>query len=178
MKCKRLRQNFNGSFPNQPYRLWRYPLGVNRILFVCLGNICRSPLAEGILRRQAEEAGVYIEIDSAGIGDWHVGQTPDPRAIKVGEAHGCKMTMRARQVRTADFTDFDLIVAMDHANVRELERWHGSDPTRIRLARSFDPTATTSEVPDPYYGDYEDFIEVEEMLERACAGMLNEALNR
>jgi protein-tyrosine phosphatase len=145
---------------------------VPRILFVCLGNICRSPLAEGILKRQAKETGVEVEVDSAGIGDWHVGQRPDPRAIKIGEAHGCAMTMRARQVRTQDFTDFDLIVAMDRSNVRELERWPGSDPTKISLARSFDPTARTLEVPDPYYGEYEDFIEVAEMLESACAAIL------
>lgn len=104
-----------------------------RVLFVCLGNICRSPLAEGILRRQAKEAGIEIEIDSAAIGDWHIGQRPDPRAIQVGEANGCAMTMRARQVCTQDFTDFDLIVAMDHNNVRELIRWRGSDPSKVRL---------------------------------------------
>jgi len=146
---------------------------VTRILFVCLGNICRSPLAEAILRRQAEEAGVAIEIDSAGIGDWHVGQRPDPRTIRIGEALGCAMTMRARQVRARDFVDFDLVVAMDHANVRELTRWSGSDPSKIHLARSFDPSATTQEVPDPYYGDNDDFKEVADMRETACRGTLD-----
>ena len=84
------------------------------------------------------------------------------------------MTMRARQVRPKDFQEFDLIVAVDHANVRDLENWRGSDPSKIRLARSFDPTAKTSEVPDPYYGDYDDFEEVHAMLESACAGILTE----
>ena len=143
-----------------------------RVLFVCLGNICRSPLAEGILRRQAAEARIELEIDSAGTGDWHVGQLPDPRSIRVGKANGCDMTMRARQVRSKDFAEFDLIVAMDHANVRELESWRGSDPSKIRLARSFDPLATTAEVPDPYYGDYAGFEKVHAMLETACAGIL------
>ena len=147
-------------------------MNVARVLFVCLGNICRSPLAEAILRRQADEAGIAVEIDSAGIGDWHVGQRPDPRTIKIGESLGCTMTMRARQIRTQDFSEFDLIVAMDHANVRELESWPGSDPSKVRLARSFDPSADTSEVPDPYYGQYSDFEAVAVMLESACARIL------
>ena len=126
------------------------------------------------MRRQAKEAGIEIEIDSAAIGDWHIGQRPDPRAIQVGEANGCAMTMRARQVCTQDFTDFDLIVAMDHNNVRELIRWRGSDPSKVRLARSFDPAATGEEVPDPYYGSYQDFEEVAEMLESACRSILSE----
>ena len=143
-----------------------------RVLFVCLGNICRSPLAEGILRRQANEAEIEIEIDSAGTGNWHVGELPDPRSIRVGQKNGCDMTMRARQVRSSDFSDFDIIVAMDYANVRDLEAWTGSDPSKIRLARSFDPEAQTSEVPDPYYGDYAGFEMVHSMLESACAGIL------
>lgn len=124
------------------------------------------------MRRQAAEAGIELEIDSAGTGDWHVGQLPDPRSIRVGKANGCDMTMRARQVRSSDFVEFDLIVAMDFANVRELESWRGSNPSKIRLARSFDPVATTSEVPDPYYGDYDGFEKVHAMLETACAGIL------
>ena len=124
------------------------------------------------MRRQANEAGIQLEIDSAGTGDWHVGQLPDPRSIRVGKTNGCDMTMRARQVRATDFTEFDLIVAMDFANVRELEAWRGSNPSKIRLARSFDPKATTAEVPDPYYGDYEGFEKVHAMLEAACAGIL------
>jgi protein-tyrosine phosphatase len=151
---------------------------MQRILFVCLGNICRSPLAEGILRRQAQEAGIELEIDSAGTGDWHVGQLPDRRSIQVGQANGCDMTMRARQVRSQDFRDFDLIVAMDYANVSDLEGWRGSDPGKVRLARSFDAQAATAEVPDPYYGEYEDFIEVHAMLESACRGILNELSTR
>lgn len=143
-------------------------------MFVCLGNICRSPLAEGILRRQAREAGVDLEVDSAGTGDWHVGQLPDRRSIAVGRACGCDMTMRARQVRADDFEKFDLIVAMDQANLRELRRWPGSRPEKLRLARSFDPMADGLEVPDPYYGTPADFEEVAEMLEAACRGILAE----
>ncbi len=145
-----------------------------RILFVCLGNICRSPLAEGILRRQAQEVGTELEVDSAGIGDWHVGQLPDTRAIRVGEAHGCRMTMRARQFRTSDFADFDLIVAMDRSNLLDLKDWAGYDAAKVRLARSFDPSAETLDIADPYYGDVKDFEAAADMLERACEGVLSD----
>lgn len=143
------------------------------ILFVCLGNICRSPLAEGILRRKAQEAGIELRIDSAGIGDWHVGDLPDHRAIKEGHSRGCDMSMRARQFRTQDFEEFDWIIAMDLANVQALNRWPGSRP-KIRLARSFDKSATGLEVPDPYYGTKDNFVEVADMLEVACDGILKE----
>lgn len=149
-----------------------------RILFVCLGNICRSPLAEGILRRQAEEAKFKIHVDSAGTGNWHVGLSADPRSIRVGVARGCRMDMRARQVRPRDFVEFDLILAMDQDNIRDLQNWSGSKPEKIRLVRSFDPNAKTAEVPDPYYGEAEDFEEVAEMLEVACQGIIDAIRNR
>lgn len=145
-----------------------------RVLFVCLGNICRSPLAEGILLRMANERGVDVEVDSAGTGDYHLGELPDPRARQVGERRGCEMTMRARQLRASDFEAFDLIVVMDRANEQDARRWAGSRPEKIRLARSFDPEAAGEIVPDPYYGSIEDFEDVAEMLERACEGILNE----
>jgi protein-tyrosine phosphatase len=144
-----------------------------RILFVCLGNICRSPLAEGIFVRDAARAGIEIEVDSAGTGDWHVGQLPDPRARRVGEALGCRMDMRARQVRSRDFREFDLIVGMDRTNVRDLCAWSGADPARVRLARSFEPGANDLDVPDPYYGGIEDFEEVAAMLEAVSPALLN-----
>ena len=141
---------------------------------MCLGNICRSPLAEGILRRQAREAGVSIQIDSAGTGDWHSGQPPDRRAAEEGKRRGCEMNMRARQVRSSDFLDFDLIVAMDRSNESDLKHWAGSDPSKVRLARSFDPNADGMDVPDPYYGGSDHFKEVGDMLEASCRGILNE----
>ena len=147
---------------------------MTRILFVCLGNICRSPLAEGILRRMARERNLDFEIDSAGTGNWHTGEYPDPRAQQVGIEHGCAMTMRARQVRRSDFTEFDWIIAMDAENERDLRRWPGSVPAKIRLARSFDPGADSLEVPDPYTGTVPDFREVATMLEAACEGIIRD----
>jgi protein-tyrosine phosphatase len=144
-----------------------------RVLVVCLGNICRSPLAEGILRRQAKEQGIDVQIDSAGTGDYHIGQLADRRAIQVGTALGCEMTMRARQFRARDFEEFDFIFAMDLDNKRTLERWSGCVPGKVFLARSFGASNGPLEVPDPYYGELSDFEEVAKMLEEACARILS-----
>ena len=148
------------------------------VLFVCLGNICRSPLAEGILRRKARERGLDLEIDSAGTGDWHAGSLPDERACAEGASRGCDMTMRARQVRRDDFARFDLVVAMDAQNRRDLLRLAGPHADKVRLMREFDPTAPQgAEIPDPYCGEASHFTEVAEMLERAADGLLG-ALGR
>jgi protein-tyrosine phosphatase len=155
-------------------RFAKYPLLVCSVLFVCLGNICRSPLAEGIFRRESLARGLDLEIDSAGTGDYHIGSLPDHRAIKEGRDRGCDMTMRARQVEPEDFERFDLIVAMDDANRRNLLRLTRDSRHKVRLMRDFDSSAALgAEVPDPYYGGPADFTEVGEMLERAIDGLLN-----
>lgn len=149
-----------------------------RILFVCLGNICRSPLAEGLYRKWLAEPGEEgkveegkVEVDSAGTGSWHIGQRADPRAIAEGERRGASMTMIARRVRSSDFNDFDLIVAMDRSNQADLESWEGSRPEKVVLLRSFDPTAAEADVPDPWYGGPPDFVETADIIERSLPGL-------
>lgn len=144
------------------------------MLFVCLGNICRSPLGEGILRRMAQERGMDVQVDSAGTGNYHIGDLPDHRARGVGAKRGCDMSMKARQLQSSDFEEFDLIVVMDHDNLRNVRRWPGAIPGKVRLAKSFDPEAFDDTVPDPYYGNVRDFEDVADMLESACAGILDE----
>ncbi len=151
------------------------------LLFVCLGNICRSPLAEGIFLHLAAERGVRerFEVESCGIGNWHAGEQPDRRALGVAEKHGVVLPSLARQVRpAADFERFDLLLAMDGSNRHALLRL-GAPEGRVRLMRSFDPTLAGAageelDVPDPYYGGPEGFDRVFEMLERACGGLLDE----
>lgn len=156
--------------------------GASRIslLFVCLGNICRSPLAEGVFRSLVEEAGLSerFEIDSAGTGAWHVGEPPDARAAMVASQHGVRLECRARQVGPDDFQRFDYIIAMDRENLRNLERMAaaaGSD-ARIRLLREFDPEGDGDEVPDPYYGGASGFETVYDIVSRSCRTLLQRIL--
>ena len=147
-----------------------------RVLFVCLGNICRSPLAEGIFLREIEAHGIAdrFHVDSAGTGAWHVGERADPRSIAMGESIGCRMEMRTRQIRAQDFEDFDLLLAMDRANLRDLQtiaKRYGFE-TDLRLMREFDSHGTGEDVPDPYYGGPDGFRDVADMLERSCRGLL------
>lgn len=149
----------------------------HRILFVCLGNICRSPLAEGIFRHLATEAGLdgRFEVDSAGTGAWHVGEPPDRRSLGVARKNGVTLEGRARQVEPEDFAAFDLLVAMDRDNLRQLEalRDRVGGGTPIRLLREFDPEAGGDlEVPDPYYGGPDGFDRVYEMVHRSCMTLL------
>lgn len=148
-----------------------------RVLFVCLGNICRSPLAEGVFRHLVRQTNreVAFEADSAGTGAWHVGEPPDPRSAKVAERHGITLGGLARQVRREDFSDFDLILAMDRDNYHELERL-GNDAerkARLGLLREFDPGSNGDlDVPDPYYGGPDGFERVFELVHRSCLALL------
>lgn len=150
--------------------------GPTRVLFVCLGNICRSPLAEGVFQHLVEEAGVSeeFEIDSAGTGSWHVGEHPDTRAMAVAEAHGITLPSRARQVTPEDLDQFDYVIAMDLENIRNLERMaesRGID-VEIHLLRDFDPERDGDEVPDPYYGGTSGFEEVLQIVNQSCEALL------
>ena len=152
-----------------------------RLLFVCLGNICRSPTAEGVMRHLVGEAGLEdrIEVDSAGLGDWHVGSLPDPRARAAANLRGLTLDSTARTVADEDFDRFDLLLASDRANERELLARAPDDAARakVRLLRSFDPVAVEHgelEVPDPYFGADGGFDEVLLVVEAACRGLLAE----
>ncbi len=148
-----------------------------RICFVCLGNICRSPTAHGVMERLVAEAGLgaAIEIDSAGTGAYHVGELPDERSRAAARRRGIELTHRARQFAAADLDRFDLVVAMDGQNLRRLRQLAGDrvGPPPIVLLRSFDATAAPgAEVPDPWDGEHDGFEEVLDQCERACAGLL------
>jgi protein-tyrosine phosphatase len=152
-----------------------------RILFVCLGNICRSPTAEGVMRRLVRDAGLEdaIEIDSAGTGAWHVGHPPDPRSTEAARRRGTVLEGRARQVTAADFEDFDLLLAMDASNLHELRQRapDGAAAAKVRMLREFDPASADAldlDVPDPYYGGPRGFDSVLDLVEAACAGLLEE----
>jgi len=139
-------------------------------LFVCTGNICRSPTAEGVLRHLAAEEGIELRIASAGIGDWHVGSAPDERAQHHAKGRGYDLsTLRARQVRPSDFAEFDLILAMDRGHLRALERMAPREQQhKVRLF------VAGRDVPDPYYGGPEGFEQVLDLVEAACRDLLQE----
>ncbi len=149
------------------------PIGV---LFVCMGNICRSPTAEIVFRDRATRAGLVdrLRIDSAGVGDWHVGQPPDERAIVHGRRRGYDLSeLRARQVTREDFARFDWILAMDQRNLRALEALKPeSYEGHLCLFLDFAPHLGVREVPDPYFGAADGFETVLELAERASEALL------
>ncbi len=152
-----------------------------RVLFVCLGNICRSPTAEAVMRRRLQQAGLAdrIELDSAGTGDWHVGKAPDSRTQQAAGRRGYDLSsLRGRQVSVGDFARFDMILAMDIANLRDLQRMRPAN-ARAELdlyLRRFE--LAEDEVPDPYYGGSEGFEHVLDLLERASDALLIELKGR
>lgn len=147
-----------------------------RILFVCAGNICRSPLGEGVLRHHARERGLasLIETESAGTGGWHQGDPPDHRSIAVARSRGIDISrQRARLLRLDDFNSFDLIFAMDRDNLRNIVRLAPHDSTAdIHLFMDF-AGSMSRDVPDPYYGDTGDFERVFAMVDEGCRNLLD-----
>lgn len=152
-----------------------------RILFVCLGNICRSPTAEGVFRHKLQEAGLLgqVEVDSAGTGDWHIGKAADTRTRRTAQLRGYDLSqLRGRQVSAMDFQAFDLILAMDHSNLKHLKTMQPAnakaelDLFLRRYALALD------EVPDPYYGGEDGFEQVLDLIEQASDALLNEVQGR
>ncbi len=147
------------------------------ICFVCLGNICRSPTAEGIFQHLVTEAGLqsWFYVDSAGTADYHIGELANSRSREVAAKHGVHLHSRAQQLRAENLEEFDLIVAMDHENYRDIllldrkKRY----TAKVVLLRSFDPEPDHLAVPDPYFGGMAGFEKVFDILYRSCAGLLS-----
>ena len=152
-----------------------------RILFVCLGNICRSPLAEGIFRHLVTRAGVQdlFEIDSAGTSGYHDGNPPDARSTATAQARGITLEGQSRKLLSEDLQTFDYVIGMDADNMREIDALAeqvGGD-TRVHLLREWDPVDRGAGVPDPYYGGAQGFEDVHDIVERSCEKLLEHLMS-
>ena len=149
-----------------------------RILFICMGNICRSPAAEGIMKHKVEEQGLaqFFFIDSAGIYGWHEGELPDHRMRTHASRRGYALTSRSRPIKYDDFEQFDFIIGMDDNNLQDLKQMapNRESQRKIRRMTDFCQTKTADCVPDPYYGGASGFELVLDLLEDACDGLINE----
>lgn len=147
------------------------------ILFVCLGNICRSPLAEGILRHKANEKGIDLHIESAGTESLHVGESPDKRSVKIGKERGVDISRQvARQVRPTDFDKFDKILVADAQVYNELKHFarNAQDMKKVDFMMNMCDAGCNTGVPDPYYGGQDGFEKVFDMLDKACDAILKD----
>lgn len=174
---------------DQPPSPSRSVAGARSILFVCLGNICRSPLGKAVFVAVARDRGVVdqFHVDSCGTGSWHVGGDADPRTLAVARKYHIPISHRARQLAPLyDFAKFDLILAMDRRNVQDIIRVGGdADAGKVRRLREFDPAFHSAgghpddalDVPDPYYGGADGFDRMYHMIRAACDGLLNQLLS-
>lgn len=146
-----------------------------RVLFICLGNICRSPAAEGVMQSLVNERKMsdVVDVDSAGTSGFHVGEPADKRMRAAAKRRGLELTSRSRVVTRRDFSEFDLLVAMDRKNYRELHLLTDTSGDKIRLLSDYLDPEWPREVPDPYYGGDDGFEEVLDMLEAACPSLLD-----
>ena len=151
---------------------------ITEISFVCLGNICRSPLAQGVFQDlvNREKINQKIFVSSAGTGNWHIGNLPDERMRQTAQSKGIKLESRAQQFQSKDFNRFNLVLAMDHSNLVRLSEIAPStlQKNKLMLFRSFDPESNEDQdVPDPYYGGTKGFEEVYSMVKRTCPPLLD-----
>jgi len=145
---------------------------MKRVLFVCLGNICRSPLAEAIFNHKGR--GLDMEADSAGTAAYHIGEQPDHRTIKVAMEYQVPIDHQARKFKTEDFENFDYIIAMDKHNFDDIQATAGRSHKNLHLLREFDPdNAGQLDVPDPYYGGYEGFIHIFDIISRSVDRLID-----
>lgn len=154
-------------------------MSLKKVLFVCLGNICRSPMGEGALKKILEKGqNNAVEVDSAGTAAYHVGNPADLRMRQTALSYGINLTSLARQVEVADFYDFDYILAMDRSNFENLKRIQPVDGTaKLELMRDYDVLAKGADVPDPYYGGQDGFEEVYQIVTRSCEKFYEENFN-
>jgi protein-tyrosine phosphatase len=150
-----------------------------RILMVCLGNICRSPLADGILRRKVQENNLTVEVDSAGTANYHIGAPPDKRMILTAKNRGTDISMlRARQFKSSDFDNFDIIYVMDESNYENVMRLANNDTQRskVKMITAEIPASRVMNIPDPFYGEQEDFDLVYDLLDTATDTIINKLI--
>ncbi len=147
-----------------------------RILAVCAGNICRSPAAEAAIREAAVAAGLDLEVDSAGTGSWHIGEQPHAESVAAGARAGLAIEGKARKVNVADFDRFDIIVAMDHSNLKDLMALAPSREAqaKLRLFRTYDPLTTNDQVPDPWGGPTAGYEETIRIVRAAAQGLIDQ----
>ena len=149
-----------------------------KVLFVCTGNICRSPTADGVFRKIVREAGLedQISVDSCGLSAYHVGELPDPRSREMAESRGVDLSdIRSRKIKPDDYVQFDYILAMDDGHLRDMRRQApASNQKRIELFLDYHPNMGGQSVPDPYYGGANGFVHVFDMIEEASHGLLTQ----
>ena len=151
----------------------------HRVLFVCLGNICRSPTAEALLAAEVADRGLedVVEVDSAGTGSWHVGEPPDRRMREAASRRGYELSGRARQVSPGELGSWDLVVAMDRDNLGDLRAMARGGDVNLRLFSEFLPSGSPPDVPDPYYGGPDGFDRVLDLVEEGCSNLLDELVD-
>jgi protein-tyrosine phosphatase len=150
-----------------------------KVLMVCLGNICRSPLAEGILRKLANDKGLDLTVDSCGTADYHVGESPDSRSTQVASENGIDISsLTGRQFKASDFESFDFILAMDEKNLSDIlsKSKYAENSTKAKLMLSYLPEVADKNVFDPYYGSISDFEAVYTQLHRACTNFIDKEI--